>query len=90
MLIQFFDGVQAIKRKRMATDKDGLPDEVFSRVRGELYLGPGFKLTHNKLRLQEDVPRLLEAAIQGWFLCWTISAAVYTPTSEYIAVLPAD
>lgn len=40
--------VEAIRQKRTAATKDALPDEVFSRLRGALFLGPAFRVTRNK------------------------------------------
>lgn len=37
-----------IRRKRTAASKDSLPDEVFGRLRGALFFGPGFRVTRNK------------------------------------------
>lgn len=40
--------VEAVRRKRNATSKDALPDEVFRRLRGTLFFGPAFHVTRNK------------------------------------------
>ena len=40
--------VEAIRQRRTAAGKDALPDEVFNRLRGALFLGPAFRVTRNK------------------------------------------
>ncbi|KAL0055144.1 hypothetical protein WJX82_007626 [Trebouxia sp. C0006] len=57
--------VQAVRTKRSAASKDTLPDEVFHRIRGALFFGPGFKVTRNKLLFRDNLQELLAAAVPG-------------------------
>ena len=40
--------MEAVRQKRSAAAKDSLPDEVFKRLKGALFFGPGFRVTRNK------------------------------------------
>lgn len=42
--------IDAVRGK--AGGKDALPDEVFGRLRGALFLGPSWAVTRNKLKLR--------------------------------------
>ena len=57
--------VQAVRQKRGAAGRDALPDEVFGRLRGALFLGPSFQVTRNKLLFRDNLPELLAAAVPG-------------------------
>lgn len=57
--------VQAARAKRSAARKDTLPDEAFSRLKGALFFGPGFKVTRNKLLFRDNLQELLAAAVPG-------------------------
>ena len=57
--------LQAVRAKRSAASKDTLPDEVFHRIRGALFFGPGFKVTRNKLLFRDNLQELLAAAVPG-------------------------
>jgi len=57
--------MQAVRTKRSAASKDTLPDEVFHRIRGALFFGPGFKVTRNKLLFRDNLQELLAAAVPG-------------------------
>lgn len=57
--------IQAVRTKRTAASKDTLPDEVFHRIRGALFFGPGFKVTRNKLLFRDNLQELLAAAVPG-------------------------
>jgi len=57
--------MQAVRTKRSAASKDKLPDEVFYRIRGALFFGPGFKVTRNKLLFRDNLQELLAAAVPG-------------------------
>ena len=50
---------------RSAARKDALPDEVFLRLKGALFFGPGFKVTRNKLLFRDNLQELLAAAVPG-------------------------
>ena len=57
--------MQAVRQKRGAAGRDALPDEVFGRLRGALFLGPSFQVTRNKLLFRDNLPELLAAAVPG-------------------------
>jgi len=40
--------IEAVRQRRNAAAKDAIPDEVFHRLRGALFFGPGFRVTRNK------------------------------------------
>ena len=46
--LPFIDAV----RGKAGNGKDALPDEVFGRLRGALFLGPSWAVTRNKLKLR--------------------------------------
>eukprot|EP00775_Hariotina_reticulata_P002831 gene2831-3124_t len=54
--------IRSIQARRNAAAKDKLPDEVFSRIRGALFFGPGFRVTRNKLTFRDNLALLLETA----------------------------
>ncbi|CAF9902772.1 MAG: hypothetical protein ALECFALPRED_000009 [Alectoria fallacina] len=66
----------AVRAKRSAASKDTLPDEVFHRIRGALFFGPGFKVTRNKLLFRDNLQELLAAAVPG------LPSKGYDPLSE--------
>lgn len=57
--------MKAVRLKRRSSGKDALPDEVFLRLRGALFFGPGFLVTRNKLNFRDNLLELLSAAIPG-------------------------
>lgn len=57
--------MQAARSKRAGPARDKLPDEVFLRLRGALFFGPGFKVTRNKLTFRDTLQELLANASPG-------------------------
>ena len=41
---------------------DDIPDAVFLRIRGALFLGPAFGVTRNKLTFRDNIAELLKDA----------------------------
>lgn len=54
---------QVLRSKKWGALRDKLPDEVFLRLRGALFFGPGFKVTRNKLNFRDKIAELLATAI---------------------------
>ncbi len=52
-----------LRSKKWGALRDKLPDEVFLRLRGALFFGPGFKVTRNKLNFRDKIAELLATAI---------------------------
>ncbi|KAK9800826.1 hypothetical protein WJX73_002958 [Symbiochloris irregularis] len=55
--------IEAVRLKRRSGVKDALPDEVFLRLRGALFFGPGFLVTRNKLNFRDNLLELLSSAV---------------------------
>lgn len=63
MFIYSVPPIDAVRAKRSAAARDLLPDEVFGRVRGALFFGPGWRVTRNKLMFRDNLPALLADAV---------------------------
>jgi hypothetical protein len=47
---------------RRRAGKDAVPDDVFRRLRGALFFGPGWRVTRNKLMFRDNLQQALAAA----------------------------
>ncbi len=45
--------------------KDAVPDDVFRRLRGALFFGPGWRVTRNKLMFRDNLGQALAGATPG-------------------------
>ncbi|GBF97420.1 hypothetical protein Rsub_09586 [Raphidocelis subcapitata] len=63
--VQSLPFIDAVRAKRSAAARDVLPDEVFGRIRGALFFGPGWRVTRNKLMFRDNLSQQLADAVPG-------------------------